>query len=114
MFWLDADARVSVRAYVYDCPIFGLLVIERDLEAIYSNSNILFPHKDAEILFSGFGFTFYGLRSELGASMYKLWLRDLLPFTGQLFHASKLSRIPLNAGGDVEIQHHILLIHSIW
>lgn len=41
--------------------------IERDLKAIYSNSNILFLRKDAEILFSlffsGIGFTFYGLRS---------------------------------------------------
>jgi hypothetical protein len=72
--------------------------IGRDLEAIYSNSNILFPHKDAEILFfSGFGFTFYGLRSKLGVSMYKLLLRDLSPFTGQLFHASKHFRMPLNA-----------------
>jgi hypothetical protein len=57
--------RVSTRAaslmsmvalFCYD------VYIERDLEAIYSNSNILFLHKDAEILF-GSGFTFYGLRS---------------------------------------------------
>lgn len=38
-------------------------VLKEELKAIYSNSNILFLHKDAEILFSGFGFTFYGLRS---------------------------------------------------
>lgn len=88
--------------YAFLMSAIGLAVwlYWEDLEAIYSNSNILFLRKDAEILFfSGSGDLHFMV---WGASMYKLWLRDLLPLAfslslpssmeGKLFHARKLFR----------------------
>lgn len=44
------EFSLALPSLVYDCPLL-LRYIERDLEAIYSNSNILFLHKHGEILF---------------------------------------------------------------